>query len=282
MPDALRHSDSEFQRFIVTPLRKEVRNGAMSTALIISHPGHELRVFHWLEQTRPLVLVLTDGSGSVNQARISSTTRILKMVGARPALVYGVFTDREIYSRILERSESMLVDMIEQVASTLVEQEIDTVAGDALEGYNPSHDLCRYLINAAVMLAGRRSGKFIENLDFPLVGPPDACPPHLLSSAVRLRLDDAALERKLHAAEEYAELKPEVEAALKSVGKDGFRYECLRPVEAPECFEPPESPPFYERHGEKRVKEGVYRDVIRYREHLQPVAELFWKHAIRA
>ena len=141
----------------------------MNTALIISHPGHELRVFHWLEQTRPLVLVLTDGSGSVNQARIGSTTRILKMVGARPALVYGVFTDREIYSRILERSESILVEMIEQVALTLVEQGIDTVTGDALEGYNPSHDLCRYLINGAVLLAGRRSGRLIENLDFPLV-----------------------------------------------------------------------------------------------------------------
>ena len=204
------------------------------------------------------------------------------MVGARPALVYGVFTDREIYSRILERSESILVEMIEQVALTLVEQGIDTVTGDALEGYNPSHDLCRYLINGAVLLAGRRSGRLIENLDFPLVGRPDVCPAHLLPSAVRLSLDDAALDRKLHAAEEYAELKPEVEAALKSVGKDGFRYECLRPVEVPDSFDPPEIPPFYERHGEKRVKEGVYQGVIRYHEHLRPLAEFFWKHATRA
>jgi hypothetical protein len=254
----------------------------MSSALIISHPGHELRVFHWLEQTRPLVLVLTDGSGSANQARISSTTRILKMVGARPGLIYGVFTDREIYSKVLQRSEAILVQMLDQLAVTLEEQEIDTVVGDALEGYNPSHDLCRYLINAAVALASRRTRKFIQNLEFPLVGPPAACPPHLAATALRLNLDDAALERKLHAAEEYAELKPEVEAALKSVGKDGFRTECLRHVEEAECFDPPEIPPFYERHGEKRVNEGVYTDVIRYREHLKPVAERFWNHAAHA
>ena len=32
-------------------------------ALIVAHPGHELRVHHWMELARPLVLVLTDGSG---------------------------------------------------------------------------------------------------------------------------------------------------------------------------------------------------------------------------
>lgn len=259
-----------------------VNVGELSAALIISHPGHELRVFHWLEQTRPVVLVITDGSGSINQARISSTSRILKMLGASSGLVYGVFTDREIYSHILNRSESILIQLLEQLATTLTEHNIDVVAGDALEGYNPSHDLCRYVINAAVFLLSKRTGRTVRNLDFLLVGRPDVCPPELLPSAVRLQIDDAALERKLQAAEHYAELKPEVEAALKSVGKDGFRYECLRPVQQPESFDPPEVPPFYERHGEKRVKEGTYKDVIRYREHLRPVAEMLWNYAARA
>ncbi len=249
----------------------------MNTALIISHPGHELRVFHWLEKTRPLLLVLTDGSGSVNHARIGSTTRILKAVGGRPSLVYGVFTDRELYSLILERGQATLLQMLEQLAATLAQQEITTVAGDALEGYNPSHDLCRYLINAGVALAERRTGKVIRNLDFPLIGRPDACPDRLMKGSVRLRLDDAALDRKLHAATEYEELKGEVEATLNSVGKEAFRHECLCPVE--HGFDPPEIPPFYERFGEKRVAEGTYKDVIRYREHLQPIAELLWKHA---
>jgi hypothetical protein len=281
---SFRHTAARISKIYRDGVRRKssVETFAMSAALIISHPGHELRVFHWLERTRPLVLVLTDGSGSVNQARIASTTRILKMVGARPSLVYGVFTDREIYSTILNRSEGILLQMLEQLAATLVDQEIDTVAGDALEGYNPSHDLCRYLINAAIVLASRRTRKFIQNLEFPLVGPPDACPPHLAATAMRLRLDDTALDRKLHAAEEYNELKPEVEAALKSAGKEGFRHECLRHVDYAECFDPPEIPPFYERHGERRVKEGIYTDVIRYHEHLKPVAELFWNHAAHA
>ena len=51
-------------------------------ALIIAHPGHELRVHHWLEKTRPLMLVLTDGSGRTAQSRLASTTRILEQAGA--------------------------------------------------------------------------------------------------------------------------------------------------------------------------------------------------------
>jgi hypothetical protein len=30
-------------------------------ALVVAHPGHELRVFHWLRLARPCVFVLTDG-----------------------------------------------------------------------------------------------------------------------------------------------------------------------------------------------------------------------------
>jgi hypothetical protein len=231
---------------------------------------------------RPLVLVLTDGSGAVNQARISSTSRILKMVSASPTLVFGAFTDREIYSAILHRSEALLIQLLEQIASTLQDHHIEFVAGDSLEGYNPTHDLCRYLINAAVVLAKRRTGRPIQNFDFLLVGGPDRCPAQLAASAVRFTLEDAALERKLQAAEQYSELKSEVEAALKSVGKDGFRYECLRPVQEAGVFDPPEVPPFYEVHGEKRVQEGVYTDVIRYREHLRPLAELLWRYSLAA
>src|SRR5207253_5484219 len=30
-------------------------------ALVIAHPGHELRVYHWLRLARPSVFILTDG-----------------------------------------------------------------------------------------------------------------------------------------------------------------------------------------------------------------------------
>jgi hypothetical protein len=55
-----------------------------AAALVVAHPGHELRVHHWLELTRPFVIVLTDGSGHSGQSRLASTTRVLAAAGARP------------------------------------------------------------------------------------------------------------------------------------------------------------------------------------------------------
>ena len=71
------------------------------TALIIGHPGHELRVFHWLEITRPAVFVITDGSGRLGRSRLPSTTRILDQVGAANGSFYGPVTDAAAYAAIL-------------------------------------------------------------------------------------------------------------------------------------------------------------------------------------
>ncbi|HEX8245140.1 MAG TPA: hypothetical protein VF541_16635, partial [Longimicrobium sp.] len=50
---------------------------AGTPALVVAHPGHELRVYGWMERARPLVFVLTDGSGSGSEGRLESTTGVL-------------------------------------------------------------------------------------------------------------------------------------------------------------------------------------------------------------
>src|SRR4051812_8757577 len=74
-------------------------------ALIIAHPGHELRVHHWLEQAKPLVFVLTDGSGRTTQSRLASTSKILQQAGATSGSIYGRFPDATIYSIMLEKQQ---------------------------------------------------------------------------------------------------------------------------------------------------------------------------------
>ena len=53
-------------------------DGRDKAALVISHPGHELCVHHWLETARPDVFVLTDGSGRSGISRLDSTTKIIR------------------------------------------------------------------------------------------------------------------------------------------------------------------------------------------------------------
>src|SRR5258706_14950239 len=70
-------------------------------ALVVAHPGHELRVHRWLERTRPVVFVLTDGSGNHGVSRLDSTTALLGQAGATAGPIYCRLSDREQYRAML-------------------------------------------------------------------------------------------------------------------------------------------------------------------------------------
>ena len=247
-------------------------------ALTLAHPGHELRVFHWIEQARPVVFVLTDGSGSGAEGRIQSTASLLAEIdGVEAGSVFGRFTDRAIYEAILDHDFGMFIQIADELADAFVEARIDYVVSDAEEEYNPSHDVCRMLVENAVALAqNRRPG--LRSYDFMLVGPPDSCPEELRAEAIWLSLDAEALQRKLAAAAGYPELQQEVARAVERYGIAPFSTECLRPAPAQQHAIRAEHIPYYEQYGEQRVAEGVYNRVLRYREHMLPLAEALRGH----
>jgi hypothetical protein len=242
----------------------------------MAHPGHELRVHGWLETARPLTFVLTDGSGGAGEGRIGSTMRLLNAVGARPAALKGRFSDRQIYQWVMERRHAVFTALADELARDLAAGGIDYVVGDAEEGYNPSHDLCRMIIGTALALLRRDTGRMLPNYDFPLVGRPDEGP---AAGAIRLVLDQAALDRKFAAARGYSELADEVAAALAKTGPDAFRQEVLRPcgAEAGLARSGAEKP-YYETYGEEQVAKGRYAAVLRWSEHMQPLAEALRRH----
>ena len=247
-----------------------------NAALIIGHPGHELRIHHWLETARPLTFVLTDGSGRGQRSRLPSTARVLRKAGAKPATIFGRWTDAEAYEILLSGNLRALTSITAELTRSLVENDIRGVVADAMEGYNPTHDLCRYITNAAVLTADRTSGRKTANFDFVLVAPPDTVAVEIRDRCVRLQLDESALTRKRIAAENYPELKEEIDAAISKFGLEVFATELLRPVAA-NLSAGFDDQPFYETHGENRVKEGHYRRVIRYREHFRPLMEALWR-----
>jgi hypothetical protein len=250
-------------------------------ALIVGHPGHELRVHHWIEIATPIACVLTDGSGHTARSRLASTTDVLTAAGATPGPVYGRFTDAEVYDAIRRGDVAPFVAVIRTMVDMLVSHDIDYIAADAIEGFNPSHDLCRYIVNAAVGLVLQHHGRLIGNFDFLLDGAPAECPVGAQAHAVRLELDEAALARKLTAARGYQELRGETESALERFGSAAFATELLRPVsdlrEGLDALG--QEPPYYEAFGEQQVRAGVYDSVIRYRAHVRPFVQALWRQA---
>ncbi len=227
---------------------------------------------------RPVVHVLTDGSGSDGEPRIDSTSALLESVGAARGSIYGRMSDREIYAAILSGDHARFVALAEELASALIRDEVDLVAGDGVEGFNPSHDVCRYIINAAVRIA-QAAGRTIDCYAFPLEGAPNICPESLRDRCLRLQLDDRTLARKLDAAHAYAELRPEVEHALRHFGSEPFRTECLWPVDLTDPYAwDPDRIPYYESYGAQRVATGTYAQVVTFREHVRRVADVLWSH----
>lgn len=258
-----------------------LRNGR--AALVVAHPGHELRVHGWMELAHPLVCVLTDGSGHTGQSRLASTTRLLAQSGARPGSIYGRFKDAEVYAAILDNNTEFFIELAEELGEALAREAVEYVVGDAIEGYNPLHDLCRSVINAAVELVNSVKPTQIANFDFLVVGQPeDSRSGEPGAQGVLLRLDEVALARKLAAAKLYLELSEDVGRMTSEAGGAALQLESLRPVVGALRGDGHiQEPPFYERYGEKQVAQGYYRRVIRYRGHILPLVDALENHARR-
>jgi hypothetical protein len=275
-----------------------------TAAVVVAHPGHEVRIHGWLERETPLVFVLTDGAGRAGRPRIASTAEYLKRFGMSRGRVFARFTDAEVYRLALARDFEPFLRLSVELAEGFVEARVGRVAGDACEGYSTSHDIARLVTDAAVEMASRASGRPVANYDFTLAARPDHCPEALRAEAVWLRLDDETFARKLAAAFEfYPELAAETRDALRGEsydaavdyfkvnrdehaatdlsGLDMFRVECLRPVRrGGGRFEA--GRPFYETYAEEKVALGLYEQVIRYREHIRPLADALAEHAARS
>jgi hypothetical protein len=244
-------------------------------ALVAGHPGHELRVLGWLRACQPAVAVLTDGSGAGESGRIGLTSELLDAAGCRRSPVYGEFTDRQVYEAILAGDAGFFLAVAARLAEWLAREQVELVASDSVEGYNPTHDLCAAVAGRAVRLASQASGRPIQHFTFSLVGPPMLSNPP--PAAVGLSLEPPALADKLSEARRYAALAGgalggEVDAMIREFGEDGFSREYFIPATLPEDFAAFDSAaPFYETHGEKQVAAGRYAQVIRYRSHIEPL-----------
>jgi len=233
------------------------------TAVVVAHPGHELRIHGLVERVRPLVFVLTDGSGRSGRSRLAYTSGLLSDLEAPISPVFGRFTDLELYGAMLEGRVDLFLGLAEEIAETLVSDGIEVVVADDAEGYNPAHDVCRFLADAAVGLAASSRRRALATYTFALVGPP--------AGEVTFTLDDAALRRKLDAARRYGPLAREVGAALEEKGIASFRVETFQESREPATQILKSEVPFYESYGERQVAAGFYERVLRHEEHVLPI-----------
>ena len=232
----------------------------------LAHPGHELRAHHLVERLGPRVAVLTDGSGSTGHSRLDQTTELLASLGATPARPYGALSDREAYDALMSGRVEPFAAAMSDLAGDLAAFDIRTIVIDAAEGFNPVHDVCHWIARGAIAIAEtRRAAHRFDPYELDLVAHPEGD-----GAGVRVRLEDAAFDRKIASARRYEALAAEAAAAYELHGLDAFRTEFVRRLGA---ALPPDADwkPGYEQVGEARVAAGRYTSVLRYRDHVRPV-----------
>src|SRR3954465_5697195 len=99
--------------------------------LIIAHPGHELRLFDWMERQRPLVFILSDGSGGAQSSRLDYSVSAIRAAGA--SLIEGSRrrSAREWYAAILAGDIAAFTQTVDAIAAAALRQETPLVVCDA-------------------------------------------------------------------------------------------------------------------------------------------------------
>jgi hypothetical protein len=235
--------------------------------LLIAHPGHELLLHGWIQRTRPVVHVLTDGSGGGSTGRLERTAEYLHESAATPGAIFGRFSDHQAYEMILSGNVELLFSVVSALAVELKAEQPDWLVTDAAEGYNPVHDLCRLIAGAAIELAEVAT----HHYEYPVVGGPLS---YGSASAEVLvaDLDDTAWTAKIAQAQSRAGLLPDIAGLLSLYGANAFRREAFRRVTdwtAIDC----DTPPLYEKFGTERVAASRYGQVIRRADHLVPLRD---------
>jgi len=227
--------------------------------LIVAHPGHELLLHGWISRNKPVVNVLTDGG-----TRLARTAELLRDLGARPGAIFGRLSDREAYAMILERNTALLFSLVEELAAELERDQPAIIVGDAAEGYNPVHDLCRLIAGAAIAMAGVATKQY----EYAVVNHP-----HSFDAAtIAIELDAHEYAAKLERARGQAAALTDIDELLSQHGADAYRREALCRVVDWTAIDGDE-PPLYERYGEERVAARRYTQVIRRREHMLPLRD---------
>ncbi|MEP6940129.1 MAG: hypothetical protein ABI846_10215 [Rudaea sp.] len=233
-----------------------------------------MRLFGWIAQTRPLVAILTDGSGSTGVSRIDISGELIGRLGGEIVMA-GRFAEPDLYELIRSGDAEPLAAVVADLAALLQVEGSDLIVSDADEGYHPGHDLCTPIAACAAALCHTSP----RHCEYRVVGDSRACSAH----ASLLALDDTTLSEKIdtarrYAAESGATLSAEVAFMFDAYGEESFRYEYLFPAgsEGPQLHD---GLRYYEKRGEERVREGRYREVLRHATHVEPLVAALRRHS---
>lgn len=213
-------------------------------ALAIAHPGHELRLHGFLEQTKPFVFILTDNSEAKGQDLMWDSIKVIDratkqgITNISPEKLKDPFMrkvlkislkegedknhvkDSMIEYEVANRHIDFLNYYVDFMADNLIRYKIKCLACDASEDYHLTHEAVRMLCDLAILRVKQRTGDDITLYDYAVTLPYDSIKHE---HCIRVELNDDAVERKLHAVCTYPlgvqELSPDIQMRSDMIDK---------------------------------------------------------------
>jgi hypothetical protein len=119
----------------------------LTTLIVFSHPNHELAIFGLLQRLRPYLVFLTDGGGG---ERLAQTRRGLQSIGLLGHASFLDQPEKSFYDALLARDSEFYKRIADMVSASVQAHRPDQILCDAIEFYNPVHDISLPVVRAAL------------------------------------------------------------------------------------------------------------------------------------
>ena len=246
----------------------------MNPLIVFSHPNHELAIFGYLQKMRPHLLYLTDGGG---EARKEQTRRGLSRIGLLDRASFLDHTEESCYDALVNCDSKFFAAIGEEVRLHVEALSPQEVLCDAVEFYNPIHDMSLPILRAALRGSSSRA-VFEVPLIYQKPGEVETyvvqrVPISRSSRQIDFQLSEAELANKILARDQiYTILTEQLGDVISDLAPSHLRSEVIVPARS--SVPTPEAHDFlrYERRAETLSASGEIEHKITYDPHYLSVA----------
>jgi hypothetical protein len=245
-----------------------------STIMVFSHPNHEVAVLGTILRLRPHIIYLTDGGG---EARVDQTKQALQ--DYQPASVHYLnHSEQSLYDALVVGDAEFYRALASEVGDIIAKLGGEVVYCDAVEFYNPVHDITLPVVRAA--LATNDVGIFETPLIYQKTGSVETfelqrVPGSLSSQEICIELSQKELEQKTATIESgiYKMLFEQLGNAIPDALLRQGRHEHFLKGRSYLPTPGPEQVLRYEIRGKQLKDAGIVPEVITLKKHYAPIFE---------
>ena len=247
--------------------------------MVFGHPAHELALFGFLQRFRPQIVVITDGGG---KERIRQSRTGLESIGLEAT--YLKFAENDFYGALIRRDISFFETVSNSLSLEIAASQPDQIFCDALEFYNPVHDITLPLVlYAAIAAAGAKI------FEVPLVYQTLArgehyeiqrIPPESARRPFRYHLTSQELLAKIHARDEiYLSLRDQAGPEFSTATAEHLATEEAVPAGDPFAWPHATGRELrYEWRARLLKQQGLIDEIITRADHFIPIVQGLLAH----